>query len=360
MKKELVDCGCEEKRKDPSQFAQALLASLVTSGIAARKKLESLQKNGNDGNTFNAKEKVVKVLCDSSPGPYEWGARIGMLGVFINNPVYNLLVKLQCVVRPSSSNNNNVATQERDKDLFKRSLPDDLLDNLPFVDDSEDEDVADADDSLQCLALDDPCDEIDLEDCLARSNDYIEVEDLRTATPTESSMVWCMVCQRILQGHPTRDDEDVLSHLAETTTNKVTKEDEQIHAFASAAFLYIQNNSDYRIAQQPYADNFWRQAGYGPDPNDRCDSPEPEKEPAGWGTPPREEQLDWDAEIPEVFLPDIDFNNNDLGPDDQGGAGAAPQDMFEIGYWGNPVNLRKVVKKNVGKSSGKSQTSHPV
>ena len=142
VKKELVDCGCEERRKDPSQFAQALLASLVTSGIAARKKLESLQKNDtkqNSGNNNNAKEKVVKVLCDSSPGPYEWGSRIGMLGVFINNPVYNLFVKLQCVVRPSSSNNNNVATQERDKNLFKRSLPDDLLDNLPFIDDSEDE-----------------------------------------------------------------------------------------------------------------------------------------------------------------------------------------------------------------------------
>ena len=66
VKKELVDCGCEEKRKDPSQFAQALLASLVTTGIAARKKLDLLQKNDtkqNDGNNNNAKEKVVNVLC---------------------------------------------------------------------------------------------------------------------------------------------------------------------------------------------------------------------------------------------------------------------------------------------------------
>ena len=48
------------------------------------------------------------------------------------------------------------------------------------------------------------------------------------------------------------------------------------------------------------------------------------------------------------FLPDIDLNNNELTPDDQGGAGAAPQDMFEIGYWGNPVNLREVFKQMWG------------
>ena len=333
VKKELVECGCEEKRRNPSQFAQALLASLVTSGITARKQLDLLKKNetkqNENNNNNNKTEKVVEVLCEADPNELIFGS----LAFFINNPVFKVLVKLGCFVRPSV-HNMNAATQERDKTLLKRSLPEYLLDSLPFDDDSDSEDEDIADESLQCLALDDPCDEIALEDCIARSNDNIEVEDLRTATPTESSMVWCMVCQRILQGQPTGDDEDLLSHLSETTINQRTGQIQQLHATASTAFLYIQNNSDYRILQQPYADNFWRQEGYGPDPNDRCDSP---KEPTGWGEPPKEEQLDWNAnpEIPDVGLP----------PDAQGGAGPAPQDMFEIGFWGNPVNLREELKK---------------
>ena len=170
VKKELVDCGCEEKRKNPNQFAQALLASLVTSGIAARKQLDLLKKNEtkqNDSNNNNSKEKVVEVFCESNPTELV----IGSLAFFINNPVFNLFVKLACFVRPSigTNNNNNIngTTQERDKTLFKRSFPDDLLDSLPFVDDSDSEDEDIADESLQCLALDDPCDEIALEDCIA-------------------------------------------------------------------------------------------------------------------------------------------------------------------------------------------------
>ena len=323
VKKELADCGCEEERKDPTQFAQALLASLVTSAMAARKQLDFIEKNNTKQNNNNNNNIIIKnavdALCESSLVDF-----LGILGLFTNNPVYNLFLKYPCSFRPSSSKNNNVATQERDKTLFKRSLPDDLLDNLPFIDESEDEEEgAGYDDSLQCFPVEDPCDEIALEDCLATSNDEITTEDLRIAPTTESQMVWCSVCQRILQGHPIRDDEDVLSHLSERRVNEENGEHELVHADPSTAFEYIQFNPDYPIFQRPFGIIYWRQENYGPDPtcdddDDGDDDDDDEPPPDTWDVGPVGPRIDWNNSIHELgaaalpFDDGLDENNNNI------------------------------------------------